>query len=521
MYIGIDIGGTKCAVTKARVQDDGKIEFLSKVRFETLGVNETLERIFAEVEKLMPAEAIGISCGGPLDDGRGVIMSPPNLYGWDNVPIVDMLTERFAVPAGLLNDANASALAEWHFGAGRGCRNMVFLTFGTGLGAGIIIDGKLYSGTNGNAGEVGHIRLAPDGPLGFGKLGSFEGFCSGGGLARLAKIHKERAAREGREIFAGDPDAKTLAALARSGDPDALAVFEESAKKLGFGLSFIIDVLNPERIVLGSVFKRAEDLFRPVMEDVLRNETLSESLSVCKVVPAELDEELGDYAAISVAISQKQVKKGEKEMKYTNELCERYPVLLSVKEDVFAVVNAVAESYLAGGKILLVGNGGSAADCEHISGELLKGFLMKREPQNDELAKLSHELGDAARKLERGVPAIPLTSLSASITAFANDVDPELAFAQLVYALGGQSDVLIAISTSGNSKNAVAAAKCARALGIKTVALTGADGGALSEICDICVKAPATETYKVQEYHLPIYHAICADVENILFKNDK
>ena len=205
-------------------------------------------------------------------------------------------------------------------------------------------------------------------------------------------------------------------------------------------------------------------------------------------------------------------------MKYIDELCERYPALIDVKENVEKTVSVIIDSYRAGGKILLVGNGGSAADCEHISGELLKGFLSKRTPKGEELAALKAELGADADKLERGIPAIPLTSLTSVLSAFANDVDAELVFAQLVYALGKPNDVLVAISTSGNSKNAVAAVKCARALGIRTVALTGKLGGTLSMLADICIKAPEIETFKVQEYHLPIYHAICADLEDILFK---
>ena len=303
MYIGIDIGGTKCAITRAEVDKDGSITVLSKVRFDTARVKETLERIFSEVEKMLPADAIGISCGGPLDEERGIIMSPPNLPGWDNIRITDMLKSRFGIPARLLNDANACALAEWRFGAGRGCKNMVFLTFGTGLGAGLIIDGKLYSGTNGNAGEVGHVRLDKDGPIGFGKHGSFEGFCSGGGIQRLAEQRKLSESENGRQIFTSGTDAKEICRLAKAGDKDALSVIEKSAEKLGLGLSIIIDFLNPERIVIGSVFKRAEELYRPKMEEILKEEALGVSLGVCKVVAAELDENLGDFAAIAVAQS--------------------------------------------------------------------------------------------------------------------------------------------------------------------------------------------------------------------------
>ena len=204
-------------------------------------------------------------------------------------------------------------------------------------------------------------------------------------------------------------------------------------------------------------------------------------------------------------------------MNYLDNLTERYPELAPLKEKIGAAIDMIIESYKNGGKVLLCGNGGSAADSEHISGELLKGFMELRRPEGDELAALTEALGEDAVKLQRGVAAVPLTSLSASLSAFANDVDPELVFAQLTYALGKRGDVLICLSTSGNSKNVVKAAKVAKALGIKTIGMSGESGGAFLSICDITVNAPSRETYKVQEYHLPIYHAICAEVERILF----
>ena len=204
-------------------------------------------------------------------------------------------------------------------------------------------------------------------------------------------------------------------------------------------------------------------------------------------------------------------------MNYLDNLTERYPELAPLKEKIGAAVDMIIESYKNGGKVLLCGNGGSAADSEHISGELLKGFMELRRPEGDELLALTEALGEDAAKLQRGVAAVPLTSLSASLSAFANDVDPELVFAQLTYALGKRGDVLICLSTSGNSKNVVKAARVAKALGIKTIGMSGESGGAFLSICDITVNAPSSETYKVQEYHLPIYHAICAEVERILF----
>lgn len=524
MYIGIDIGGTKSAVVKAEVTVSGAIKILEKRRFVTADVKSTLESIFAAVKELMPCDAIGISCGGPLDEDSGIIMSPPNLPGWDGIKIVDMIRERFAVPVRLMNDANACALAEWRFGAGRGTKNMVFLTFGTGLGAGLVLDGKLYTGTNGNAGEIGHIRLSDDGPVGFGKAGSFEGFCSGGGISRLAEMKKIEAKAQGRDIFPCGCDAKTVADLAYAGDADAIAVYKESAKALGKGLSVIVDAFNPERIVIGSVFARAQDLFTEEMERVMKEEALPESLAACRVVPAELGDSIGDFAAVAVAemaasdTSAASVS-DEYETKYTDALSDRYPKLLPIIPEVKMAVSKIVNAYKKGGKILLCGNGGSAADCEHISGEFLKGFLMKRTPKGEELAALSSTLGDDAKLLQGGVPAIPLTSLTASLSAFANDVSPELVYAQLVYALGRAGDVLVAISTSGNSKNAVLAAKCARALGIDVIALVGEGGGELAKIADTVIRAPECETFKIQEYHLPIYHAICSDVEAIIFEN--
>ena len=203
------------------------------------------------------------------------------------------------------------------------------------------------------------------------------------------------------------------------------------------------------------------------------------------------------------------------------ELIERYPALDSCKAQREAARDTLIECYEKGGKLLLSGNGGSSADCDHIVGELMKGFLLKR-PLSDKLKEdmraRSPELDSAVLdKLQMGLPAISLTSISALNTAFSNDVDPELIYAQSVFALGREGDVLIAISTSGNAKNVCEAAKVARAIGMKVIALTGRDGGELKSLSDVCVIAPECETYKIQELHLPIYHYICAEVEKRFF----
>lgn len=305
MYLGIDIGGTKCAV----VLGNEKGEILRKVRFETMDKDSTIERFVEITREMGEFQSIGISCGGPLDSKKGVIMSPPNLVGWDNVPICEILRNEFSVPVYLCNDANACALAEWKFGAGKGTQNMVFLTFGTGLGAGLILDGKLYSGTNDMAGEVGHIRLDSFGPVGYGKKGSFEGFCSGGGIAQLGKtLALEKLQMGESTMFCKNKDdlesvtAKSIAESALAGDETARKVYEICGKQLGRGLSVLVDILNPERIVIGSIFQRSEQLLRKYMEETLEEESLSLARKVCEIVPASLEENLGDIAALSVAM---------------------------------------------------------------------------------------------------------------------------------------------------------------------------------------------------------------------------
>ena len=303
MLTGIDIGGTKCAVI---VGDENGIA--DKIKFETTTVDETIKNIISAVEKLGANDAIGISCGGPLDSKRGVIMSPPNLPGWDNIEIVKMLEERFKVPVSIQNDANACALAEWKYGAGRGTENMIFLTFGTGLGAGLILDGRLYAGTNDMAGEVGHIRISDYGPVGYGKAGSFEGFCSGGGIAEIGKtVARERLQRGKKTAFCANYGelesitAKKIADCAKSGDADSVRVYDICAEKLGAGLSILIDILNPQKIVIGSVFERSGELLRDKMQAVIDRETLPYAREVCEIVPAALGDAIGDFAAIAVA----------------------------------------------------------------------------------------------------------------------------------------------------------------------------------------------------------------------------
>lgn len=201
-------------------------------------------------------------------------------------------------------------------------------------------------------------------------------------------------------------------------------------------------------------------------------------------------------------------------MDYIRQTTERYPQLISCLADMEKATRELVHAYREGGKILLCGNGGSAADCEHISGELLKGFLSKRKIEADEYPLLSDE---AKSKLQKAIPAIPLPSLVGVNSAFLNDVDGDWIYAQLVFAFAKEQDVLICLSTSGNAKNVTLAAETAKALGIKTIALTGEKESSLSRICNVTIRVPETETYKIQELHLPVYHALCAECEKRIF----
>lgn len=313
-FLGFNIGGTKCSV----VLGDESFTIHEKIEFPTntdRGYKRILEEFKDHTFKLFEnydkekLQKIGISCGGPLDSKKGMIYSPPNLPGWDAVPIVDIFKKEFGVPVEVQNDANASALAEWLMGAGSDTKNMIFLTFGTGMGAGLILNGALYTGTNDLGGEVGHIRLEEDGPVGFGKAGSFEGFCSGGGIAKLAKDVALKNLTNGKPVgFCSSMDelesitAKTVFLAAHVGDKTAMDIVETTANYLGKALAILIDILNPEKIVIGSIYARNEELFKPFVENILNQEAIPEAKQVCKIVPASLGEKIGDYAALCVAM---------------------------------------------------------------------------------------------------------------------------------------------------------------------------------------------------------------------------
>lgn len=316
MLLGFDIGGTKCAVILGKDENEALQIIDKNVTPTNKPVYEMIEHLFTMAESMLQKnavtnndlEGIGISCGGPLSSKRGLVLSPPNLPGWDNIPIVELTRSRFKKNTLLQNDANAGAIAEWKYGAGKGYEHLIFLTFGTGMGAGLILNGKLYAGATDLAGEVGHIRLAEMGPVGFGKTGSFEGFCSGGGIAQLAQIKVRQKFQMGEKVsfcngFDDLPNltAKTVAEAAYKGDEVAIDIYKTCAEFLGRGLAVLIDVINPELIILGSIYGRAKSLIEPYMRKALEQEAISDSYKNCLIVSPGLSENIGDMAALALA----------------------------------------------------------------------------------------------------------------------------------------------------------------------------------------------------------------------------
>lgn len=316
-YAGIDVGGTKCAVVLGREQEE-MLQIISKECFDTAAYAPaemlTLFRysLIRQMEKqnitVSEIHGIGISCGGPLSSEDGVILSPPNLPLWDNIKIVDFFENYFQIPTRLQNDANACAVAEWKYGAGKGLKNMIFLTFGTGFGAGLILNAKLYCGKDDMAGEIGHIRAVKNGPVGYGKKGSFESFCSGGGIAKLGKDMVQKELRLGRYPSVlqkcGNADAltaKIIAEAAEEGDSLCREIYQVSGEKLGMALSILIDLLNPDMIAIGSIFVRSYDLIWEACKSVIERECLPTNYKRCKIVRSALGEQVGDIAALAIA----------------------------------------------------------------------------------------------------------------------------------------------------------------------------------------------------------------------------
>ncbi len=315
--LGVDVGGTKLATVLAT--RDGEI--LHKVRRPTeaqRGPAFGVERIKSMLRQnlaetgVAPTDiaGVGVACGSPMDAEQGVILGPPNLPNWNPVPIKSILEAELGLYTELENDANAGALAEWLFGAGRGKRSVVYMTMGTGIGGGLILDGRLYRGANGNAGEVGHMRVVDrDGPqCGCGKRGCLEAFCSGPSIARRTQEAVQTAPDDqGRALLAlagsvGALNAEHLFAAARRDDPLALRLVDETAHYMGVGLANIIQAINPQAIVLGTIATEQGDFFLDRVRQVVRAETWPQMSEEVEILPSPLGDQVGDYGAISIVL---------------------------------------------------------------------------------------------------------------------------------------------------------------------------------------------------------------------------
>ena len=312
--VGIDIGGTKLATVLA--DKDGNI--LQKVRKPTeseKGPQHAVQLLLNMVDEVLNLSGlsrenisgIGVSCGGPLDTKTGVVYSPPNLPGWDALPLKDMIESEFHLPTVLENDANASALAEARFGGGRGYDYVLYMTMSTGIGGGIVVNGEIYHGANDSAGEVGHQILLPDGPLcGCGKQGCLEALCSGPSIARRAQEAIADQSNTSILKLAGGQinrvRSEHVLQAARNGDALAVALIEETAYYMGWGIANLVNILNPEIVLLGTIAVAAGDLLLNPIRRTVSEMAMQRPSEMAKIMPAELGDSIGDLAAISLVI---------------------------------------------------------------------------------------------------------------------------------------------------------------------------------------------------------------------------
>ncbi len=306
MYIGIDVGGTKSSVILGLASG----EILERESFSTPNPAEAREA-FIEIGKQFLGrrpgqvlEAIGCSVPGPMSSRLGKLCNPPNLPAWKDAPIRQWMQTAFGVPVAVENDANAAALAEWRWGHKQKINNLVYFTCGTGMGAGLVLNGALYRGMQDLAGEVGHVRLRPFGPVGFYKAGSLEGFTSGSNLPKLAiiRLAEPHQASVLDSVPVEALTSKVIGEAALQGDAMARSIIEESAGYLGEFIGALIDILNPEHISLGSHALRLGELYLKPVRQSAQREALPEAFAACRIEAAALGESVQDLASLAAAL---------------------------------------------------------------------------------------------------------------------------------------------------------------------------------------------------------------------------
>ncbi|MCA9311155.1 MAG: ROK family protein [Phycisphaerales bacterium] len=306
LLAGIDIGGTKIGVCLGNTSG----QVLDARRFELerdADAGSVLDRAVALLEEMTAAAgagrpvALGVPCPGPIDYATRSFVDPPNMPAWHGVAVVEELERRFEGPVAMMNDANATVLAEWQWGAAAGAGTVISLTMSTGKGAGFILGGHLFEGPLGLAGEIGHLRLHDDGPVGFGKRGSVEGYLSGPGMLQVAEAEARicRQTGEASDLLEGELTVERLCELARR-DSAARRVTDRCADELGRLLALLVDVLNPEIVVLGTIGTAHFDLFEPGARAVIDRECIERAAKLVRITPSGLADR-SSQSALAVA----------------------------------------------------------------------------------------------------------------------------------------------------------------------------------------------------------------------------
>lgn len=297
LLLGLDIGGTKCAAlvgTRAGDVVDRK-EWASNAG---RGPDAMLADLLAAARELIARHGrvacVGCSIGGPLDAGRGVVHSPPNLPGWDGIELTHIVADALGVNTKMEHDAAACAMAEYLWGAGQGAKRLIYLTCGTGFGAGMVFDGQIYRGATGGSVEIGHITYRQDGPTAFGKPGTYEAFCSGPGLGRIATWKFPHR-------WPTPPDSTEISRLAKAGDPDAAAIIQINATAVGDACALVGDLLVPDTILLGSLARYLGPAWVAQVRAQFNTQVLASVSRSCTIAPAGLGDRLQDLSALAVA----------------------------------------------------------------------------------------------------------------------------------------------------------------------------------------------------------------------------
>lgn len=304
-FLGLDVGGTKCIAVlgSATGKIFAQVEWPSLVkRGPAAMIGDLVTQGRALMESAGKVEAVGVSIGGPLDAARGIIYSPPNLPGWDNIKLREILAEKFAMPVDkvhIQHDAAACALAEYHWGAGQKSHRLIYLTCGTGFGAGLVMDGKPYYGAGGRSGEFSHIRYQADGPEAFNKTGSLEAFAAGSAISKIAmwKYPQRRWNADGTA-----PTSMQISQLANGGDTEAWEVLRLNARAVGHGAAILADVLFPDCILLGSLARYLNAQWLAEVRSAFQEEALPDAVRLCQLKPAALGAQLGDLSALVSAV---------------------------------------------------------------------------------------------------------------------------------------------------------------------------------------------------------------------------